>query len=72
VLAHAEDEGQVMDRNISIEGTSGQFFFSYVRQSARGDQTDESSYLGDFPFPVVRSQISASKSCGEAASFPAR
>jgi hypothetical protein len=40
--------------------TQRQFFFSYVRQSARGDQTDESSYLGDFPFPVVRSQITAS------------
>ena len=37
-----------------------QFFFSYVRQFARGDITDASSYLGDFPFPVVRSQIQAS------------
>jgi hypothetical protein len=37
-----------------------QFFFSYVRQSARGDQTDVSSYLGDFPFPVVSSPIVAS------------
>src|SRR5271168_377006 len=37
-----------------------QFFFSYVRQSARGDQTDVSSYLGDFPFPVVSSPIAAS------------
>jgi hypothetical protein len=39
-----------------------QFFFSYVHQSARGDLTDASSYLGDFPFPVVRSQITASTS----------
>src|SRR6201998_2525767 len=37
-----------------------QFFFSYVRQFARGDVSDASSYLGDFPFPVVRSQIQAS------------
>ncbi len=36
-----------------------QFFFSYVRQLAAGDITDASSYLGDFPFPVVRSQITA-------------
>lgn len=37
-----------------------QFFFSYVRQFARGDLTDASSYLGDFPFPVVRSETVAS------------
>ena len=37
-----------------------QFFFSYVRQSARGDQTEVSSYLGDFPMPVVSSPIIAS------------
>jgi hypothetical protein len=36
------------------------FFVSYVRQFARGDITDASAYLGDFPFPVVRSQIVAS------------
>jgi hypothetical protein len=36
-----------------------EFFFSYVRQFAGGDITDASSYLGDFPFPVVRSQITA-------------
>jgi hypothetical protein len=40
--------------------TQRQFFFSYVRQSARGDQTDASSYLGDFPMPVVSSPIIAS------------
>jgi outer membrane receptor for ferrienterochelin and colicin len=40
--------------------TQRQFFFSYVRQSARGDQTDVSSYLGDFPMPVVSSPIIAS------------
>jgi len=37
-----------------------QFFFSYVRQSAQGAVSDASTYLGDFPFPVVRSAISAS------------
>jgi hypothetical protein len=37
-----------------------QFFFSYVRQFARGDVSDASSYLGDFPFPVVRPEITAS------------
>jgi hypothetical protein len=37
-----------------------QFFFSYVRQFAHGDQTDVSSYLGNFPFPVVSSPITAS------------
>jgi hypothetical protein len=40
--------------------TQRQFFFSYVRQSARGDQTDASRYLGDFPMPVVSSPIIAS------------
>lgn len=40
--------------------TQRQFIFSYVRQSARGDQTDATSYLGDFPFPVVSSPIIAS------------
>ena len=36
------------------------FFVSYVHQFARGDITDASTYLGDFPSPVVRSQIVAS------------
>ena len=39
---------------------SRQFFLSYVRQIANGDQTDAASYLGDFPFPVVQSRITAS------------
>ena len=37
-----------------------QFFFSYVRQSARGDVNDASAYLGNFPFPVVRQDLFAS------------
>ncbi len=36
-----------------------QFFFSYVRQLAVGNITDASTYLGDFPFPVVQSEITA-------------
>ncbi|WP_164981266.1 TonB-dependent receptor plug domain-containing protein [Silvibacterium dinghuense] len=37
-----------------------QFFFSYVRQFARGDISNASSYLGDFPSPVVQQEIEAS------------
>lgn len=37
-----------------------QFFFSYVRQHARGDLNDASSYTGNFPFPVVRQNLTAS------------
>jgi len=37
-----------------------QFFFSYVRQHARGTVTDATSYLGNFPFPVVRPGMTAS------------
>ncbi|MFC5865197.1 TonB-dependent receptor plug domain-containing protein [Acidicapsa dinghuensis] len=37
-----------------------QFYFSYVRQFARGEFNDAASYLGDFPYPVIRTPISAS------------
>jgi hypothetical protein len=37
-----------------------QFFFSYVRQYARGDISDANSYLGNYPFPVVRDALTAS------------
>jgi len=37
-----------------------QFFFSYVRQHARGDVNDASSYTGNFPFPVVHRGLIAS------------
>jgi hypothetical protein len=37
-----------------------QFFFSYVRQHARGDVNDASSYTGNFPFPVVHQNLIAS------------
>ena len=34
--------------------TKRQFFFSYVRQHARGTITDATSFLGNYPFPVIR------------------
>jgi len=34
-----------------------QFFFSYVRQYAYGDISDANSYLGNYPFPVVRQNL---------------
>ena len=37
-----------------------QFFFSYVRQYAYGDISDANSYLGNYPFPVVRQNLIAS------------
>lgn len=37
-----------------------QFFFSYVRQYAYGDISDANSYLGNYPFPVVRNGLTAS------------
>lgn len=44
-----------------IGGVSNrQFFFSYVRQYAYGDISDAASYLGNYPFPVVRNSIGAS------------
>lgn len=42
------------------QNVARQFFLSYVHQIARGDQTDASAYLGDFPYPVVHSLIRAS------------
>jgi len=36
------------------------FYFSYVRQHARGTLNEASDYLSDFPFPVVRSTITGS------------
>ena len=57
--------GTLQSRQMEVTARVGaskqrQFFFSYVRQSAHGDQTEVSSYLGDFPFPVVSSPITAS------------
>jgi len=36
------------------------FYFSYVRQQARGYFNDTNTYLGNFPFPVVRQNLQAS------------
>jgi len=57
--------GTLQSRQVEVTTRTGaskrrQFFFSYVRQFARGDVSDASAYLGDFPFPVVRTQITAS------------
>lgn len=37
-----------------------QFYFSYVRQYARGTLSDAENYLGETPFPVVRQELVAS------------
>lgn len=34
-----------------------QFFFSYVRQYARGDINDAAAFIGNFPFPIVQQNI---------------
>ncbi|MGO9339562.1 MAG: TonB-dependent receptor plug domain-containing protein [Terracidiphilus sp.] len=57
--------GSLQTRQMELTARLGaskqrQFFFSYVRQSAKGAVSDASTYLGDFPFPVVRSPITAS------------
>ena len=57
--------GAMQRRQLEFTGRLGarkerEFFVSYVHQYSRGDITDASSYLGDFPFPVVRSEIVAS------------
>lgn len=41
-------------------GSRRQFYFSYVRQHARGDVNDAAGYLGDLPFPVLRQNLIAS------------
>jgi len=40
--------------------TTRQFFVSYVRQYAHGDISSANSYLGNYPFPVVRGSVAAS------------
>ena len=57
--------GAVQSHQLSFTAGVGtnakrQFFLSYVRQFTRGNVTDASSYLGDFPSPVVRSPLVAS------------
>ncbi len=57
--------GEIQRRQLEFTARVGahkerDFFVSYVHQFARGDLTDASSYLGDFPSAVVRSPIVAS------------
>jgi hypothetical protein len=41
-------------------GSSRQFYFSYVRQYAHGDINAANFYLGNYPFPVMRGNLTAS------------
>jgi hypothetical protein len=56
--------GSAETRQLEITSRIGaeanrQFYFSYVRQFAYGDLSSASNYLGNFPFPVVRSGLEA-------------
>ena len=51
--------GSAQTRQLELTSKIGsaanrQFFFSYVRQYAYGDVSSAGSYLGNFPYPVVR------------------
>jgi Carboxypeptidase regulatory-like domain len=57
--------GQAQTRQAEFTARIGaasnrQFFFSYVRQYAHGAISDANSYLGNYPFPVVRNGLTAS------------
>ena len=59
------DFGQAHTRQAEFTARIGtasnrQFFASYVRQYAHGDINDANSYLGNYPFPVVRNGLMAS------------
>ncbi len=59
------DSGSARTRQAEFTARIGapsnrQFFFSYVRQYAHGDISDANSYLGNYPFPVVRDSLTAS------------
>jgi len=59
------DSGSARTRQAEFTARIGapsnrQFFFSYVRQYAHGDISDANSYLGNYPFPVVRNGLRAS------------
>jgi hypothetical protein len=59
------DSGQAHTRQAEFTARIGgvsnrQFFFSYVRQYAYGSVSDANSYLGNYPFPVVRNGLTAS------------
>lgn len=40
-------------------GEKRELFFSYVRSSARGDLNDFNNYLGSFPLPIIRPNLSS-------------
>jgi hypothetical protein len=60
-----DDSGSAHTRQAEFTARIGaasnrQFFFSYVRQYAYGDISDANSYLGNYPFPVVRNGLTTS------------
>ncbi len=59
------DSGEAHTRQAEFTARIGmasnrQFFFSYVRQYSYGNISDANSYLGNYPFPVVRNSLTAS------------
>lgn len=60
VCTQVKQRGLIGEELETLRHETRWFFVSYVHQSARGDQSDAAGYLGDFPFPVVRSHITAS------------
>lgn len=60
-----DSAGEAQTRQIEFTTRIGnkadrQFFFSYVRQQARGNVNEAKGYLGDLAFPVVRQNVFAS------------
>ena len=57
-------DGSAQTRQLELTSRIGsasnrQFYFSYVRQYAYGDISSANSYLGNFPYPVVRNGLVA-------------
>jgi hypothetical protein len=57
-------DGSAQTRQLEFTSRIGansnrQFYFSYVRQYAYGDVSSANEYLGNFPYPVVRSGLEA-------------
>jgi hypothetical protein len=44
---------------LRIKGQARELFISYVHSSARGDLNDFNNFLGSFPVPVIRPDVSA-------------
>jgi TonB dependent receptor len=56
------DNGNSSYRELSFTTTVGRengrrLFFSYARSSARGDLNDSNGYVGNLPFPILRSNF---------------